>query len=59
MSRNFMFSTKKSTAKIIQDLDAEKMLPLLDFGPENQNIVIAISTIPCIRIAQSRFFVKS
>ena len=45
-SRNVIFSKSKNpTSKIIQDLDAERMLTLLDFGPENQNILISTSTI--------------
>ena len=35
----------KSTSKIIQDLDAENMLTLLDFGPEKQHLVIITPTI--------------
>ena len=48
-SRNVSFAKYKiPTSKIIQDSDAEKMLTLLDFGSENQNLVISISTISII-----------
>ena len=40
-----LLKIKNPTSKIIQDLDAEKILTLLIFGPENQNLVISISTI--------------
>ena len=41
----YFIKITKSASKIIQDFDAENMLTLLDFGPQNQNLAISISTI--------------
>ena len=56
-SRNVILSKSKNpTPKIMQDLDAEEMLTLLDFGPEDQNLVISISTISIYQNLPISFF---
>ena len=53
---NFLKTQKKNTSNIIQDLDAEKMRTLLDFGPEHQFFLISISTISIYQNPPISFF---
>ena len=54
------FSQNKTNpkSKIIQKLDADKMLTLLYFGPEIQNLLISIPTISIYQNPPISFFQK-